>query len=320
VEAAALAAFDTNSDGVIKLEEARNVTSLSAMTFPAAGEYFNELKYFTSVTAIPNKFFMTNTSGSNILKEVTLPQSIKSIGTNAAYLQNGITKFVLNEGLLTIANGAFMWCFSLVQTGAMPTTITSIGDSAFARCGNVAWDTLPLEIVSIGNQAFNSTKVSFSSIPSTLTTIGDYAFDNSNVAFSSIPDTVTSIGAGAFRNTNVSFTQMPAAMNDVRFKGCTNITEFTVREDIASLPSEAFMNTSITRITLPSTITNIGNSAFANTPIAYLTITATVPPTLYNAAVFPNTLKHIYVPAESVDTYKAAEYWSNFANYIYAIE
>lgn len=322
VETAALAAFDINGDGVIKLEEARNVTSLSAMTFPSAGEYFNELKYFTSVTAIPNKFFMTSTSGSNVLKEVTLPQSIRSIGTNAAYQQFGITKFLLNEGLQTVGNSAFINCYNVVQSGAMPSTITTIGSSAFEKNRKAAWDTLPPGIVSIGNKAFNDTAVSFDSIPSTLTTIGDSAFEISSVAFSSIPDTVTSIGSAAFRSTNVTFTEMPAAMNDVHFKGCTGITVFTVREGITVIPSNAFMNCSnLTNVTLPSTITSIGQWAFANcSKLASLTITATTPPTLYDGGVFPSGLKHIYVPAESVDTYKAAEYWSNKANYIYAIE
>lgn len=322
VEAAALAAFDTNNDGIIQLEEAENVTSLSGMTFPKTGSYFNELKYFTNVSAIPNNFFMNNAAATN-LKEVTLPPSIRSIGANASYYQTALTKFVLNEGLLTIGGSAFVICSNLVQTGAMPSTVTSIGSAAFQKCTKVAWDTLPTDIVSIGDNAFNQTAVSFSSVPSTLTTIGDSAFEKSSVAFSSIPDTVISIGSAAFRETNVSFTEMPAAMNDVHFKGCTGITVFTVREGITAIPGSAFMNCSnLTSVTLPSTITSIGQWAFANcSKLASLTITATTPPTLYDGSgVFPSGLKHIYVPAESVDTYKAAEYWSNKANYIYAIE
>jgi len=52
-----------------------------------------------------------------------------------------------------------------------------------------------------------------------------------------------------------------------------------------------------------------------------VTILATTPPTLNSSSEFNNnaTGRKIYVPSESVETYKAASSWSSYASYIEAI-
>jgi hypothetical protein len=51
-----------------------------------------------------------------------------------------------------------------------------------------------------------------------------------------------------------------------------------------------------------------------------ITCNATTPPTLEDAFAFENTDNcPIYVPAESVDTYKAASGWSTYADRIQPI-
>lgn len=67
-------------------------------------------------------------------------------------------------------------CFdnSGLRSITIPSTITEIGQSAFARCSSLS-------------------TVTFAS-GSTLTTIGGWAFDNSNISSITIPASVTSIG------------------------------------------------------------------------------------------------------------------------------
>jgi len=68
-------------------------------------------------------------------------------------------------------------------------------------------------------------------------------------------------------------------------------------------------------------LTSIGSSAFNGCRgITNFICRATTPPTLgANAFSMVPTNCSIYVPAESVDTYKAASGWSDRANYIQAI-
>ena len=74
-------------------------------------------------------------------------------------------------------------------------------------------------------------------------------------------------------------------------------------------------------LTIPSSVTKIGQEAFAaNTGLTSITILATTPPELGNFA-FDNT-NHcpIYVPCESLDTYRHATNWTKYAYRLYGIQ
>lgn len=69
-------------------------------------------------------------------------------------------------------------------------------------------------------------------------------------------------------------------------------------------------------------ITEIGPDAFFNDYLTSVTCLSTTPPYIQSNNVFgDSTIDYpIYVPAESVDTYKAATIWSNLTTRIYAIQ
>ena len=103
-----------------------------------------------------------------------------------------------------------------------------------------------------------------------------------------------------------------------------SITELTA-EDLAGITTirdYAFSScTSLASVTIPSSVTSIGTTAFSGcTGLTSVTSLNTTPPTIKT-----NTFSDvpadcaIYVPAASVDTYKAASGWSNRAAYIQAI-
>ena len=77
----------------------------------------------------------------------------------------------------------------------------------------------------------------------------------------------------------------------------------------------------MTSVTIPNSVTNIGGGAFENcTGLTSVICQAITPPTLGQNAWFGlgKTIP-IYVPAESVDAYKAATNWSTYADRIQAI-
>lgn len=83
----------------------------------------------------------------------------------------------------------------------------------------------------------------------------------------------------------------------------------------------AFYAMSFTSVTIPSGVTYIGTTAFYdNSTLTSVTVEATTPPTL-GEAVFENTSNAliIYVPSGSVNAYKAASGWSDYASRIQAI-
>lgn len=85
-----------------------------------------------------------------------------------------------------------------------------------------------------------------------------------------------------------------------------------------------FDNDSIETVVIPSSIYAIGSTAFFScTNLRSVTVEAAVPPTLGGDNVFDPynelSLLKIYVPAASVNDYKAAQYWDEYANDIFAI-
>lgn len=103
----------------------------------------------------------------------------------------------------------------------------------------------------------------------------------------------------------------------------STLRNVVVPEGVTLLEYEAFSsNMYLETVDLPSTITNIEGRAFYNNNKLKLTCRATNPPTVASNTfqnAFTNSSAAIYVPSGSVDTYKSAQYWSNFASIIQAI-
>ena len=101
----------------------------------------------------------------------------------------------------------------------------------------------------------------------------------------------------------------------------TILTSVTMSDSIKILGVRAFgRNLRLTSITIPSSVTTIKDNAFYySSGLQSITVLATTPPTL-GAYVFYDTNNcPIYVPAASVNAYKTATNWSEYADRITAI-
>lgn len=106
------------------------------------------------------------------------------------------------------------------------------------------------------------------------------------------------------------------------FDWCTSLESVDVPDSVTNIMPAAFRHCeSLTAATIGSGITTIGAEAFRTCrELTSLTIKATTPPTLADSVVFESNDNCIfYVPSESVNTYKAAQYWSTYASRIQAI-
>ena len=153
--------------------------------------------------------------------------------------------------------------------------ITVVRDDAFAYCSSLTSITIPDSVTSIGERAFYGC--------SSLTSI-------------TIPDSVTSIGEWAFY-------------------GCSSLTSITIPDSVTSIGSYAFYNcSSLTSVTIPDSVTSIGRYAFSYcSSLTSVYCKATTPPTGGDYMFYDNASScKIYVPTESVEAYKYAEYWSYY--------
>ena len=181
-------------------------------------------------------------------------------------------------------------------------SVTSIGECAFSFCRSLTDITLPEGVTSIGSDAFcDCSNLTSIIIPESVTSIGDDVF---NCCYSLIaiviPEGVTLIDGGTFSN-------------------CSSLTSINIPESVTNIGGYAFSwCTSLISITIPKGVTSIGTSSFTGcTSLTAITCKAITPPTIDDSDTFYNVDKSIplYVPARSVDVYKAAAYWSEFTNY-----
>lgn len=111
------------------------------------------------------------------------------------------------------------------------------------------------------------------------------------------------------------------------FYNCLVLVQVHIPESVQRIEAYAFFGcVSLNEIDIPAAVNYIGDGAFygcnsftGNPVLGVFKIRATTPPNLASNAL-PEHIPAIYVPAESVDAYKAATNWNAFADRIFAIE
>lgn len=102
------------------------------------------------------------------------------------------------------------------------------------------------------------------------------------------------------------------------FQGFDQMAYITLPESVNTINSNAFLGcTTLTRISLSTSVARIGDWAFANCDkLKKIVCPAVDPPSIGNNILAHTDDAFIYVPAESVEKYKKAEGWREYARRI----
>ncbi len=119
----------------------------------------------------------------------------------------------------------------------------------------------------------------------------------------------------------IYLTTAPTQVGYVAFNGNDNLISIELPEGIASIGEYAFYNcTSLKTIEMPSSLKEIKKCAFiACESLRTIICWATTPPTIGYSAFQHLIPETILVPSKSVEAYKTADGWSEFASKIQAI-
>lgn len=136
---------------------------------------------------------------------------------------------------------------------------------------------------------------------------------------------VNSISQGAFSGcsslTSIGIPNSVTSIGSFAFTNCSSLSSCTIGTGIKIIERYTFYRcSSLTSIDLHSGFTSINDAAFQScSSLQSITVRATTPPSLGSDVFFATNNCPIYVPAASVDAYKADSRWSTYASRIQAI-
>lgn len=244
----------------------------------------------TGITTLGNSVF----SGCKNLLTVTISDSVESIGNTVFSNCTSLNKISVSED-----NAAFESIdFNLYSKGGETLIQYAIGKDSehFA---------IPNTVTSIGNYAFayNTALVTID-INNNVTSIGNYAFrDCTALATVIIPDSVTNLGTYAFRGctslTEATIGNGVKSIKNSTFNACDKLISVSLGNSLISIESAAFSGcSSLVNIIIPNTVTTIGDNAF-NGCVSLKNITIPSGVTKIGVRVFYNcnNLNNVTIPS-----------------------
>ena len=213
---------------------------------------------------------------------------------------------------------------SIASTYTIPNGITKIGDYVFAN-SSLENINIPDSVTEIGDGTFQSSSLTSITLPKRIKVIGDSAFRNTPLTNIILPSGIEKIGWSAFSETNLSSVTIPNTVEVIQwftFSLCYSLEVVNIADGVKYINPNAFQGCNkLTSITLPASIIAFSDDAFRICEnLTELICLSVNPPILDNLAGNLSHIPTIRVPAASVDTYKAAEGWKNYADKIVAIE
>ncbi len=312
-------------------------TGLTSVTIP------NSVTFISSFTfdgcsglisiVIPNSVKQINEyafRGCTGLTSVTIGNSVTNIGESAFHGCSSLASVSIPNSVTYIGRSAFQGCSGLTSI-TIPNSVTTIGSGAFSGC-SITSITIPSSVTSIEGQAFSGC----SGLTSIKVESGNKKYDSrdncnaiihttSNMLISGckntiIPNSVTSIGSSAFQGcsdlTSVTIPNGVTTINGSAFRYCSGLTSVIIPNSVKTIVNSAFQNCSeLTSVTIGSAVKKINGKAFANCPNLETVkcLAEDVPSTFSDIFADSNPQNAtLYVPAGSIDAYKATAPWNEF--------
>ena len=211
-----------------------------------------------------------------------------------------LQKIVLPTSLKTIGNSAFYGCVKLSEI-QLPNGLISIGESTFEGCVNLTEIDLPEGLLTIGKSAFKSSGLRRIGFPNTLQTIGEEAFAGCHSITSiMLPNSLVDLGKSAFSGcSHLSAVTIPGSVKIISqytFSNCEKLVTVSILDGADLIDSYAFSGCSmLTTVTLPSTLQKIEDNVFYQcTTLSEITIPANVNWIGRNVFAGCKALKNVY--------------------------
>jgi len=317
-----------------------SVTSIGKYAF----RYCNSLKSITipnSVKSIYRGAFYK----CKALTDITLPDSLTTVSQEMFYECTALESITIPIGVTHIEHNAFYWCSNL-KTMTLHANIEYIDEWAFnqtsistyilaMRSAEEACTNRVNKILHDIGQQYSTRKITINGekvrdlvVPNTIDSISDYAFAYSYIASVNIPNNLKRINPTAFYKcpslqsvhwNALDFEEVSSAANAPFNKVASQIHTFKFGRDIKHIPAYLCYDMNrLDSIEIPAGVKSIGKHAFAHCSPSVVICHASQVPNIDESAFSKDYVSNtiLYVPAESVETYKESEQWNKFAHIV----
>ena len=273
------------------------------------------------ITVIPSGEFRNCLS----LQELPLTPYIKTIGPDAFHNCSSLTGHLDLSNITTMDNyRSFRGCTG-IESVDVSGLVGTLGAESFAICSSLKTVIFSKSITSIGGSAFSNTAIEsldFSEYDGL--ELGNSCFYNClNLKEVKLPDRCT-INQAAFLDCRSLSGILVITANTIIKDGShfynSQLSEVILEEGQTTVTS-SYNNCKLLKfVTLPSTINYISSSPFhGSSAIEWFICKAVTPPVMSTVLGYiPHNWK-FYVPDGSVDAYKSASGWSQYASKIYPL-
>lgn len=337
-----VAKWDMNNDGELSYGEARSVANIGRVFYKTDITTFNELQYFSGLTAIPEWAF----SHCHQLRSIVLPETVLEICDNAFTYASALEAIHIPALVETIGEAVFAGATSIQQLTLDPDNThfvlqdevlyQGIPAETLIYCPPYKLGTimLPTTVSAVtGNAFYLCEKVTSVMLNQGLESLGDGVFQGcSGLTTLTIPSSVTSIGQGCFYCPNVKAVYV-AEDNEVyqstdgvlyRKDGSELIyyppakegVSYSVLDGTELVSSYSCYENHLEQVTLPASTKELGTYALGASAQLQVVQCLALDPPILNANAFKdlNTGAMLYVPAEAIEAYRQSPWALLFPN------
>lgn len=229
-------------------------------------------------------------------------EEMKNRVVNCIKIDNEDDGYIMENGLYFSKNKTVLKSFNPGKASGhidIPNTVIKIGDNAFNCIENVDCINIPNSVTEIGDEVFINVVTDTIIIPNSVLELGEKVFCNSLISNIQLSNQLTKIPKMAFMYS--------------RFKN------ITIPDSVTEIEDSAFSSISyyVENLVIGSGVNKIGSNVFENSKICNLIFKSLVPPIIADIEnIKLNKMTKIFVPADSVQSYKTA--YSSLKDRIFA--